>query len=181
MFCLSCSEPWMTWMLYCFLPQSCKFQFRSVKSRKAYIQCCSKSISRRQSCASPSRVPVLRGHEQDMGSSMHGTHTMGSQYCWLAGAKGKAGHRDIWGCVSTETQMRPQVQQPLSQVIQPLPAGYLHRRHYPHAHDGLGSAKGEEMTQSSGRIKSDLSSPSAQVRLAPVLTSSAAVTSLTPI
>lgn len=37
------------------------------------------------------------------------------------------------------------------------------------------------MTQSSGQKKSDFSSPSAQVSLAPLLASSAAFTSLTPV
>lgn len=67
-----------------------------------------------------------------------------------------------------------------SQVIQPLPAGCLHRRHHPNAHAGLGSAKGEEMSHDSEfrADKSDFSSPSAQVSLAPVLMSSPAFTSL---
>lgn len=45
----------------------------------------------------------LQGCLSPEDSSMHGTRKMGSQCSWLAGVEGKAGHGDIWGCVSTET------------------------------------------------------------------------------
>lgn len=60
---------------------------------------------------------------------MHGTRKMGSQCSWLAGVEGKAGHGDIWGCVSTETGLS--ATHTVWSFSPCLPAGCFHRVHHP--------------------------------------------------